>query len=131
VAVTQPDGNATDRAPERRAPALARPYSWTEGRTRPVVDFAIEALVQTSNDGRVIAYNRTSMLSILTNLCLEPRSIAEIAAHLSVPIGVARVLVGDLYAAGLVTVCDTLTEDATWDERHDLLERVLSGLRTL
>jgi hypothetical protein len=48
-----------------------------------------------------------------------------------VPLGVARVLVGDLLGSGMVTVRETLSPDATWDERHDLLERVLSGLHSL
>ena len=53
------------------------------------------------------------------------------AAHLGVPLGVARVLIGDLLFAGQVSIRDTLTADASWDERNDLLERVLSGLRAL
>lgn len=119
------------RNEDARAPSLARPYAWTEGRTRPTVDLAIEALVETTQEGRFISYNRTSALSGVANLCQQPRSLAEIAALLAVPLGVARVLVSDLLGSGLVTVRGTLTEDASWDERHDLLERVLSGLRTL
>lgn len=119
------------RNEDARAPSLARPYSWTEGRTRPTVELAIEALVETTPEGRFVSYNRTSALSGVANLCLQPRSLAEIAALLAVPLGVARVLVSDLLGSGMVTVRGTLTEDASWDERHDLLERVLSGLRTL
>ncbi|ASR37336.1 hypothetical protein BAY61_22655 [Prauserella marina] len=115
----------------RPAPALARPYAWTEGRTLPTVELAVEALVQTTPEGRAVPYNRASAMSTVTQLCLQPRSIAEVAAYLSLPLGVARVLVADLLGAGLVLVRDTLGEDATWEERHELLERVLSGLRTL
>jgi hypothetical protein len=116
---------------QRAAPSLARPYAWTEGRTQPTVTLAIEALVVTTPEGRLMSYNRTSALSGVTQLCLQPRSLAEIAALLAVPLGVARVLVGDLLGSGMVTVRETLTPDATWDERHDLLERVLSGLHSL
>ncbi|MFF5987636.1 DUF742 domain-containing protein [Prauserella flavalba] len=119
------------RREQRSAPSLARPYAWTEGRTRPIIELAIEALVQTTPEGHAVPYNRASPASMVTQLCLRPRSVAEIAAHLSVPLGVARVLVSDLLGAGYVLVRDTLGEDASWDERHDLLERVLSGLRTL
>ncbi|MDT7725181.1 MAG: hypothetical protein QOI21_1757 [Actinomycetota bacterium] len=116
---------------QRAAPSLARPYAWTEGRTRPTVTLAIEALVVTTTEGRAMSYNTASALSGVTQLCLEPRSLAEIAALLAVPLGVARVLVADLLGSGMVTVRDTLSADATWDERHDLLERVLSGLHSL
>ena len=121
----------SDQDRPRPGPSFARPYAWTEGRTRPAVELAIEALVQTTVEGRTVPFNRASPQSSVTQLCLQPRSIAEIAAHLSVPLQVARVLVGDLLNARLVIVRDTLSEHATWDERHDLLERVLSGLRTL
>ncbi|GAA4670539.1 MULTISPECIES: DUF742 domain-containing protein [Amycolatopsis] len=115
----------------RPGPSLARPYAWTEGRTRPAVELAIEALVQTTPEGQSVPFNRASPLSVVTQLCLQPRSMAEIAAYMSVPLQVVRVLVADLLASGWVIVRDTLSEHATWDERHDLLERVLSGLRTL
>ncbi|HVV08508.1 DUF742 domain-containing protein [Amycolatopsis sp.] len=119
------------REETRAGPSLARPYAWTEGRTRPTVHLALEALVQTTPEARSIPYNRASPLSAVTQLCLRPRSVAEIAAYLAVPLQVARVLVGDLLGAGIVIVRETLGDNATWDERHDLLERVLSGLRTL
>lgn len=115
----------------RHAASLARPYAWTAGRTHPSVDLALEALVETTPEGRATSYSRTSPLSLVMQLCLHKSSVAEVAAHLCVPLGVARVLVGDLLSSGQVTVRDTLTQDTSWDERTDLLERVLSGLRTL
>lgn len=110
-------------------PALARPYSWTEGRTEPVVDIAIEAQVQTTPEGRAVPVRRTSPLWTVIELCSAPRSVAEIAAHLCVPLGVAKVLVADLLSEGLVIVQATLDDDTSVDERRDLIERVLGGLR--
>ena len=40
----------------------------------------------------------------MLDLCREPRSVAELAARAGVPLGVARVLVGDLAAAAAVSV---------------------------
>ncbi len=111
------------------APALARPYSWTEGRTQPTVDLAIEARVMTTRAGRDLQPELTSALWTVTQLCFQARSVAEIAAHLAVPLGVAKVLVADLVAEGLVNVEATLAHDADDAERRDLIERVLSGLR--
>lgn len=112
-----------------RPPALARPYSWTEGRTEPTVEIAVEARVQTTPHGEAMPVQRTSPQWTLTRLCVEPQSVAEIAAHLAVPLGVARVLVADLLDEGLVTVQATLSDDTSTDERRELIERVLSGLR--
>ena len=110
-------------------PALARPYSWTEGRTEPAVDIAIEARVVTTTACRDMPPQLTSAAWTITQLCLQPRSVAEIAAHLAVPLGVARVLVEDLLDDELVVVEATLNDDAGADERRRLIERVLSGLR--
>ena len=109
--------------------ALARQYSWTEGRTEPAVELAIEAQVRTTQEGLEAELPTTSPLWTIARLCTEPCSIAELAVHLCVPLGVAKVLVADLVAEGLVAVAATLTDDATVDERRELIERVLSGLR--
>ena len=109
--------------------ALARPYSWTEGRTEPVVELAIEAQVRVTPEGLVAHLPSTSPLWTVVRLCAEPCSVAELAVHLSVPLGVAKVLVADLVAEGLAEVAATLSDDAGVDERRELIERVLSGLR--
>ena len=113
----------------RSRPALARPYSWTEGRTQPEVELAIEARVQLTPEGRAMPPKLTSPQWTVIELCAEPRSVAELAAHMSLPLGVAKVLVADLLSAGLVFVQATLDDDTSVDERRELIERVLSGLR--
>jgi hypothetical protein len=125
-----PFGPAGEEEPHR-APALARPYAWTEGRTAPAVEIAVEALVETTAVGRSEAYDSTSALVQVTELCLRPRSLMEIAALLSLPLGVVRVLVADLMEDRLVIVRDTLSDTSSWGERHDLMERVLHGLKDL
>ena len=60
----------------------------------------------------------------------DARSIAELAVHLHVPVGVARVLVGDLVRDGLLEVHQLDLElDALTDRL--VLERVLAGLEAL
>jgi hypothetical protein len=120
----------TDALAETEPAALARPYSWTEGRTRPSVELAVEARVRTTPLGRALPQQHASALWTVTQLCLRPSSVAEIAAHLAVPLGVARVLVADLLAEDLVVVEATLDADADIDERRRLIERVLDGLRS-
>jgi hypothetical protein len=61
----------------------------------------------------------------------ESRSVAEVSALVSMPIGVVRVLLGDLVKEGKVRVQATLTDTSSSDERRDLIERTLRGLRAL
>lgn len=120
---------------------LVRPYAITAGRTRPCVnDLPIEAMVLTTPEGLTRANGLTREERAIVQRCTTALSIAEIAAHTDVPLGVARVLVADLLSDGLVAVSGlpiAATSSATGDQapspRHDLdlLERVLHGLRSL
>jgi hypothetical protein len=110
--------------------AIVRPYSWTRGRTRSTVDLRIEALVTTSERGDDMATMTQTEHRSVAALCREPRSVAELATLLEVPLGVAKVLVGDMAGLGLVVVHKTATGGA--NKAHlMLMERVLSGLRRL
>ncbi|HEY0640424.1 MAG TPA: DUF742 domain-containing protein [Pseudonocardiaceae bacterium] len=63
-------------------------------------------------------------------LCRTPHSVAEVAALLAVPLGVAKVLVSDMAEADRLTVHETV--GTVGGRAHLLLmERVLSGLRRL
>jgi Protein of unknown function (DUF742) len=110
--------------------SLVRPYTKTGGRTRSDYDLAIEALVSTSERGKAPdAAVRPEHRSIC-GLCLDTRSVAEVAAHLRLPLGVARVLIGDMAGMGLVLIHQS---GMVVGDRPsiDFMERVLSGLRRL
>lgn len=110
--------------------SLVRPYTKTGGRTRSDYDLAIEALVSTSDRGKVPdAAVRPEHRSIC-GLCLDTRSVAEVAAHLRLPLGVARVLIGDMAGMGLVLIHQS---GMVVGDRPSIefMERVLSGLRRL
>lgn len=107
---------------------LVRPYSWTGGRTASCVDLAVETLVW--SNGREADPAARPEHRMILGLCASPRSVAEIAALLKMPLGVARVLLGDLAAAGSVAVHRTAgSADAAPDVA--LMQRVLAGLQRL
>jgi hypothetical protein len=109
---------------------MVRPYSWTGGRTRSSVDLRIEALVTTTERGDDTESLGHTEHRAVAGLCREPRSVAEVATLLGVPLGVAKVLLGDMATLGLVVVHRTATGGA--NKAHlRLMERVLSGLRRL
>ena len=115
------------------AGALVRPYAVTRGRTRPRLDIALEALVETTALGRVGAdRGQGQEHQHIIALCDgKLQSLAEIAARLHLPLGVARVIIADLAAEGLVAVHQPTSLDGDDAVGTELLERVLSGLRRL
>jgi hypothetical protein len=121
--------SAPDDQPAVPGRRRVRPSAMTGGRTRPThTDLEIEALVATT-----ATWEQTPRLTVeqraIAALCHDLLSIAEIAARLHLPLGVIRVLVGDMADERLVIVY----RPAQAGDRPDpaLLERVLYGLRTL
>ncbi|MDQ4093104.1 MAG: DUF742 domain-containing protein [Actinomycetota bacterium] len=107
---------------------LVRPYFWTGGRTASPVDLAVETLV--SATGRPVDPAAPLEHRTILGLCATPHSVAELAVLLKVPLGVARVVLGDLAAAGSVAVHRTVgSADAASDVA--LMQRVLAGLQRL
>jgi hypothetical protein len=116
--------------PDGGSASAVRPYTWTRGRTKSGLDLAIETLVSTSARGRTQVTTLQVEHRAVAELCEQTRSVAEIAAMLSVPLGVARVLLGDMAGLGLVTVHQTASSAGSAPDLA-LMERVLSGLRRL
>jgi hypothetical protein len=112
------------------AAASVRPYTWTRGRTKSGFDLAIETLVSTSPRGRAQAATLQLEHRAVAELCEQTRSVAEVAALLSLPLGVARVVLGDMAGLGVVTVHQTANSAGSAPDLA-LMERVLSGLRRL
>lgn len=112
------------------AGSIVRPYSWTRGRTRPVQDLAVETLVSTSHLAPDAASSAAAEHHSIVVLCARPHSVAEVAALLSLPLGVARVLLADMIDTGWVQVHRTAT-DATGHPDLALLQRVRDGLYRL
>jgi hypothetical protein len=106
---------------------LVRPYALTGGRTKAKHEYSLETLVLTSFMGERHNPRLSPEAQAICALCRSSQSVAEVAAHLGVPIGVARVLIGDLVGEGLVLV----HEGSDDGPDTPLLERVLSGLRRL
>lgn len=109
--------------------SLVRPYAVTGGRTKPSYQLQIEAMVSaTAYEARDLSALSPECQSIL-GCCRDWRSVAEISAVLRMPLGVARVLIGDMAMEGLVRVHQA--DYAQGRPDLNLLERVLSGLRKL
>ncbi|MFD8074894.1 DUF742 domain-containing protein [Streptomyces sp. NPDC059718] len=123
-----PDGHWYDDA----AGPLVRPYALTGGRTRPdtaVAALDLIALVLAepgAADDPTLEPEHTALLALCRE---EPLSVAELAADADLPVGVVRVLLGDLLTLGSVRVSNPVPPAQLPDER--ILREVINGLRAL
>jgi hypothetical protein len=120
-----------DAREETGGPRLVRPYALTSGRTESVVDLPIEATLEVLPSGREKTWPEGDLSGRIIELCGSSQSVAEVSAKLAIPLGVARVLIGDLVSAGHLRTRATISVNTTNDERRELIERTLSGLRAL
>ena len=111
--------------------SLVRPYTLTAGRTKASVEIPLEAPVQTLQSAMFHRWPLNDVRGRIVQLCVKSPSVEEISARLNLPLGVTRVLVGDLVTSGYLRVNRTLTERSTRDERRELIGRTLRGLRAL
>lgn len=104
---------------------LVRPYLLTGGRTRVEgVDVPLEAMLSSTEVGRSAIDRRSPEESRLLIACREPTALVELAATLDLPIGVVRVLAGDLLREGYLEQGAVANGDDV-----PLLERLLDGLK--
>ncbi|REE97057.1 DUF742 domain-containing protein [Thermomonospora umbrina] len=108
---------------------FVRPFVVTGGRTRPTDErLRVEALI-TALPAALSAPLSFERRRIVELSCRRPLSVAELAALLGVPLGVARVLIADLIAERLVTVHDPVGLSDL--PSRALLERIREGVRAL
>ncbi|MFI9065968.1 DUF742 domain-containing protein [Streptomyces sp. NPDC053429] len=120
---------------DAEAGPLVRPYAMTGGRTKPGphgVRFDLIALVVV--DGAGPDAGDEALLGpehrVLLGLCgAQTQSVAELAADADLPVGVVRVLLGDLLEGGHVKVSRPVSPARLPDER--ILREVIEGLRAL
>jgi hypothetical protein len=118
---------------DRRETRLVRPYAMTGGRTRSVDGRAmpLETLVVVNERAVVAAmaplqFERADVVA----LCNTWQSVAEVSARLDLPLGVTKVLVGDLHAEGLLDVQPPTAKPEGGPDAV-LLGKVLDGLQAL
>ena len=125
----QPNGNGNGSGHEPQH-SLVRPYMLTRGRTSSslgVFELHAPAIALVSPDQ--LGRGATPEDRRIVELCQTPMSVAELSARLHAPVGVVRVLVGDLVVARMLHVRQSDDQAEHRDVR--LLERLLEGIRAL
>jgi hypothetical protein len=118
---SRPEAGAVQDDPE------VRPYVITRGRVHSVGDLPWETLLVTTAWGRQA--RATFETARILRMCERVLSVAELSAHLRVPIGVTRVLVADLVGQGMLEAsAPTATRPA---DDVEFLERLMQGVAAL
>jgi Protein of unknown function (DUF742) len=106
-------------------------YAFTRGRTRAAgQELPMETVVTATRLSRTSAAPLQRESRTIVEMCDRPKSLAEIGAALRVPVGVARVLVGDLANGGYLEVHLPRTADGDGGPGQAILGRLLDGLRS-
>jgi Protein of unknown function (DUF742) len=104
---------------------LVRPFTVINGRTRPTITMDLLSMVMATGyfPRGQLEPEHTRALS----LCHQPTTVAEIAAHLRLPVAVAKVVLSDLIDCEAVSVrAPHPVADLT---NRSVLERLLNGLQ--
>ena len=115
----------------REAGSVVRPYALTKGRTMPAPGAYVGLLdvVMAYADPRLPAHARLNREHRrILNHCRQPITVVDLAADTDLPVGVVRVLLGDLMQHGALQVVATSPGPVT-SER--LLKDVLNALQSL
>ncbi|MEV0094937.1 DUF742 domain-containing protein [Streptomyces sp. NPDC050738] len=114
---------------------LVRPYAMTGGRTTSgpsgvrldlIALVTLDANAPPASEDSLFGPEHRTLLALCRT---ETQSVAELGAGADLPVGVVRVLVGDLLEAGQVTVAHPVPPAQLPDEK--ILREVIDGLRAL
>ncbi|OLF12736.1 hypothetical protein BLA60_05515 [Actinophytocola xinjiangensis] len=115
---------------DEAAGPLVRPYAVTRGRTGARHDLDMITLVVAAHWDQPLARMEQEYVRIVER-CAAPTSVAEVSAHVGLPLAVTKILIGDLIDAGylLFRSPPSTTSDRAPDLQ--LLQAVLDGVRKL
>ncbi|MFC5219351.1 DUF742 domain-containing protein [Streptomyces coerulescens] len=128
------DGQGRSHWFDDEAGPVVRPYAMTRGRTTSAAQHRLDLIAVVVAESQADDPDADSTLSPehvdIVELCRDaPQSVAELSAELDLPIGVVRVLVGDLVDAEFVHVNRPVPPAELVDE--SILRDVINGLRAL
>jgi hypothetical protein len=108
---------------------VVRPFAVVQGRTPPTGDlFDLITVVRATGLAGDPALLEPEHLAILQR-CRTPIPVVDLSYELNLPLGVIRVLLGDLRTHGLISAAPPPSRQNR--PGNDLLREVISGLRRL
>jgi len=123
-------GEHGERWLDEEAGPIVRPYAVTKGRTTSGsgTQFGLIDVVAATGEWPQPHFRPGPEHRRIMELCRWPKPVIDLASETDLPVGVVRVLLGDLIDEGLLRVLPAQRKPQT-DQR--LLRMVLDGLQSL
>ena len=102
-----------------------RPFIVASGKTKPTAHVAIEMLVEATGLDKLVRFEKRKVL----DRAATPISVAELSAHLKMPIGTTMVVVGELLDEGLLKAHKTAEHSGLTD--INIMTRIIQRVREL
>ncbi|WP_040788582.1 DUF742 domain-containing protein [Nocardia paucivorans] len=107
---------------------LVRLYAVTRGRARPArPELSMNSLVVDIGRGTILRRTDPEYAAIV-RLCAVPQSVAEVSAHLHLPLTLTKILVGDLIEDGRLAVRSAV-QASHGNADLDILRAIAHNLR--
>lgn len=125
-----PEPSADDIWVDDDAGPVVRPYAMTSGRTRPTKgSFDLVSIIAATRPVAALSPGLGPEQVAIIRMSQQPISVAEVGAHLDLPISVVRVFLGDLLNSELIVMRQPQPADSPYSDT--IFEAMLDGLRAL
>jgi hypothetical protein len=125
--MTSHDGHG-ERWFDHEAGPVVRPYAVTKGRTESATAFGLIDVVMATGKRPSEQFRPGPEHRRILGVCRRPVPVVDLTSEIDLPLGVVRVLLGDLAEDGMLRIVSAQRQPVS---DHRLLKMVLDGLESL
>ena len=113
---------------DQEAGPVVRPYAVTKGRTESATAFGLIDVVMATGVRPSEQFRPGPEHRRILGVCRRPVPVVDLTSEIDLPLGVVRVLLGDLAQEGMLRIVSAQRQPVS---DHRLLRMVLDGLESL
>jgi hypothetical protein len=113
---------------DQEAGPVVRPYAVTKGRTESATAFGLIDVVMATGERPSGQFRPGPEHRRILGVCRRPVPVVDLTSEIDLPLGVVRVLLGDLAEEGMLRIVSAQRQPVS---DHRLLRMVLDGLESL
>ena len=113
---------------DQEAGPVVRPYAVTKGRTESATAFGLIDVVMATGGRPSEQFRPGPEHRRILGVCHRPVPVVDLTSEIDLPLGVVRVLLGDLAEDGMLRIVSAQRQPVS---DHRLLRMVLDGLESL